>query len=241
MEINPLEPVQTDMVRNINRIDPVDVKKFVVNESEMHALKNGTSRFHLSRAEFALIMKNRPLIKYRPLKNSFTKRGDMKILAGALEIKPSWIDGLIDRIIENDFEDNMEYSSIDGKWEKTNHIDENKLQMIRTYVYRHGKKEAMLKFFGNEIQNTKNLMQTLYRNFNSQLDGVSGYFSRPIHVLDSETVKILQNQIYARLDEAHAAGNITDEDRLEAAQYFLNWIGKIQGDSAVQRLYREMK
>ena len=40
----------------------------------------------ISSSDYKIMMESRPLIKYRPLKNSFTKQGDMKILAQSLGI-----------------------------------------------------------------------------------------------------------------------------------------------------------
>ncbi|MBQ8212026.1 MAG: hypothetical protein IJZ27_05815, partial [Treponema sp.] len=43
----------------------------------------------ISSMDFKTMMQKRALIKFRPLKNSFTKKGDKILLAKALEINPS--------------------------------------------------------------------------------------------------------------------------------------------------------
>ena len=52
-------------------------------------------------AEFRTLMENRPLIIFKPLKNSFTKAGDKKILAKTLNIKPTLVDAYINDVTEN--------------------------------------------------------------------------------------------------------------------------------------------
>lgn len=49
-------------------------------------------------SEYNKIMENRPLIKYRPLKNSFTKRGDKILLAKSLNIPVSEVDDYVKNV-----------------------------------------------------------------------------------------------------------------------------------------------
>ena len=52
-------------------------------------------------SEFKDMMGKRAIIKFRPLKNSFTKKGDKILLAKALEINPSDINGYIKNVSES--------------------------------------------------------------------------------------------------------------------------------------------
>ena len=52
----------------------------------------------ISSLEYKTLMQNRKLQKFRPLKNSFTKKGDKLILAKALNINPSNINSYIKNV-----------------------------------------------------------------------------------------------------------------------------------------------
>ena len=87
-------------------------------------------------------MANRPLIKFRPLKNSFTKQGDDIILAQALDINKKDINKYIDSVIEGNFE-------IHDRQDKDN------IEKLKTYVYRHGTKDQVIAFLEYELSDVK--------------------------------------------------------------------------------------
>lgn len=52
----------------------------------------------ISGSEFRSMMQNRPLKKFRPLKNSYTKGGDKILLAKSLGIQTCEVSGYLDKI-----------------------------------------------------------------------------------------------------------------------------------------------
>ena len=83
---------------------------------------------------FKGLMKNRPLQKFKFLKNSYTKRGDKILLAMTLGIEPPDVDEYIDGIVSKQF---SEFSDLDF-------LDKDKLDAIKTYVYRHGSADGVV-------------------------------------------------------------------------------------------------
>lgn len=86
-----------DKIQPVNSISAFDIykvlssEKLTDNQKAEFLYKNSAAiksvaESEITREEFKEIMANRPLIKFRPLKNSFTKQGDDIILAQALDI-----------------------------------------------------------------------------------------------------------------------------------------------------------
>ena len=101
----------------------------------------------ISKAEFQEIMAHRPLIRFRPLKNSFTKQGDNIILAKALNLNKMSVNKYINSVIESDF----------------SNIDKDTVEKLKTYVYRHGTKKQVVAFLEYELSDVKNILQILYK------------------------------------------------------------------------------
>lgn len=235
--IEPIKFLESLKLYEIQNTKPASVQ-YTISESNLCTLNRQNTCFHLSRAEYAMIMKNRPLIKYRPIKNLFTKKGDKVLLAKGLGIEVQDVDRIINTIIDNNFiVDNINYIN-DEHWERMFHVDENTIQMIRTYVYRHGKKEQVLKFLDNELSDMKLILKKLYHNLNSELDSVEGFYSRPCHILDNVSARRLYDNVSKRLIEAKTGGFITDEQHLTAINDTLKWIYKIQNNSDIKKAFK---
>lgn len=127
-------------------------------------------------------MSERPLIRFRPLKNSFTKKGDTIILAKSLGIAEKDIKKYINSIIENNFEiqDNLKKDNI---------------EKVKTYVFRHGTKAQVVSFLEYELSDAKTTLEKLYKTLEENSGGLCDYFSRPIHRMDNKTLGKLYNTI----------------------------------------------
>ena len=88
MKVYDIGTIDFNKIYKIMRSSKLTVaqkEKFVRN----HSLEiKGVMKTKLTSSEFTQIMNNRPLIKYRPLKNSFTKAGDKKVW-NSLSFPPS--------------------------------------------------------------------------------------------------------------------------------------------------------
>ena len=87
----------------VNRIETLDLESIykVLNSKEIteaqktkFVLSNSTNikkimKRSIDDKDFKLLMKNRAIKKFRPIKNSYTKIGDKMILAKALSLQPS--------------------------------------------------------------------------------------------------------------------------------------------------------
>ena len=187
----------------------------------------------ISDSEFKDMMGKRAIIKFRPLKNSFTKKGDKILLAKALEINPSDVNGYIKNVsnaIEN--VDNLDF------------LPKDKVEMIKTYVYRHGSKDEVVNFLDYELKHTKNRIKTLYKTLTYYTGGVADYFIRPIHRMDNKTLVRVYKIINKHIQESYANGDISDVDNKRLAKWALIRIYKIQNNSKLInaiKTYNELK
>ena len=174
----------------------------------------------ISAKEFKYIMKNRPLQKFRPLKNSFTKLGDKKLLAEMLGIPDYEVTEYISEVSEN--------------IKKTNELDfwpKNELESIRTYVYRHGSKDQLLSFLDSELKNAKDVISVIYRTLEYNAGGIADYFIRPIHKMDNKTLVKLYHIIDKNLETAEQNGSVSMVDRARISKWALIKIYSIQNNN----------
>ncbi len=181
----------------------------------------------ISSPEFQYLMKNRKLEIFKPLKNSYTKRGDKILLAQTLNIPVSEVERYIEDLSQelNDLKSLKE-------------ISPETINIIKTYVYRHGKKEQLLAFLDNELSDTQSILNSLYNTLSYNTGGVADYFARPIHHLDNHTMFNIYNIIDKNLHSAKTRGLITEPERTEAAQNALIQIYYIQNN---QRFLNALK
>ncbi len=182
----------------------------------------------ITKEEFGYMMKNRPLIRFRPLRNSFTKKGDKRLLAETLGIPEIEVNKYIENIIESNFDIRHD-------------VTRENLETVKTYVYRHGKKDEVVAFFDYELSEPKTMLKKLYRTLDDESGGLAGYFNRPIHRMDNKTLVRLYNVIDKRLKAGVDAGAFTQEKCTSTAEWALVKIYQIQNNSKLIRAYNEYK
>lgn len=220
MKVEKIEPISWEYVQKImtsNKLTEAQKAQFVrtnrVKIKEVIETK-------ITSAEFKGLMENRPLQKFRPLKNSYTKMGDKIILAKALGIEPSQVADHIKNIANSMKDvDNLDFLSIDN------------FEMIKSYVYRHGTKDELVAFLDYELTKSKHVVDSLYKNLNYYAGGIADYFIRPIHRMDNKTLVKLYNVIDKHINISRQNGIITDEESKKLAEWTLIQIYKIQNNS----------
>lgn len=216
-KINNLDFETLMNVMSSTQINEVQKTQFVKNNLPQI---NKIMVAKISSSEFKTLMDNRALIKFRPLKNSFTKRGDKLILAKALSINPSEIKIYIKNTTQAIREiDTLKFLTPD------------KMDMLKTYVYRHGSKDELVAFLDYELTQTKDVAKTLYRTLEYYSGGVADYFIRPIHRMDNKTLVKIYNVIDKNIKEAVSIGEISDADSKKIAKWALIKIYQIQNNS----------
>lgn len=200
-----------------NQLTEVQKTKFVLaNKLEISKVLDAK----ISSADYKILMKNRNLKKFRPLKNSFTKKGDKIILAKALGITPSEIAGYIKTAKENIYD-----------IKKIDFLTPEKMELLKIYIYRYGSKDDLVRFLDYELTQTKDLLKTLYTTLQYYSGGVADYFIRPIHRMDNKTLIRLFDVIdrHIKLDELE--GRFTEADSKKNALNALARIYEIQQNS----------
>lgn len=182
-------------------------------------IKNIIESTPITGKEFKFMMHNRPLIKFRPLKNSFTKRGDKKILAETLDVDPIHVDSYINEV----YEAILERGAMMHPTDKT--------EAVKTYVYRHGTKDQVVAFLDYELSKAKDLLGTLYSTLAYNTEGMADYFSRPIHRMDNETMAKLYNVIDKHLNASVETGALASTTADITAKWALVKIYEIQNNS----------
>ena len=217
----------------IDRLESIDIstihrvmtsKKLTENQKVEFFQKNRgqigqVMRTQISSEEFKIIMEHRPLIKYRLLKNSYTKLGDKIILSKVLGIKPAEVPGFVNEVTEQ----------IQNPNGVTN-ISKDRLKTIKQYVYRHGTKEQLFTFLDYELTNAADKLKVLYTTLEYHTGGVADYFVRPIHRLDNKTMVKLYKIIDKQLDTLQKSGDISQADNQKIAQWALIKIYEIQNN-----------
>jgi len=174
----------------------------------------------LTGAEYKWIMGNRPLQKFRFIKNSVTKRGDKRMLAMMLEIDPCEVDEYIENVTEAMKEVNQ-----------LGFLPKDEIDAIKTYVYRHGSKDGIVEFLDYELRTSKDLIKTLYSTLEYHTGGVADYFIRPVHRMTNLTMVRLYSVIDKNLKNALKSGSITEEEYDKTAKNALIKIYQIQNNS----------
>lgn len=232
MEIHRLEPLTLNKVYNVlsaTHISAAQKEEFVmVNRTEINELLLGK----INTASFQTIMQGRKLQLFKPLKNSYTKAGDKKILAKALGIATGDVDSYIHGISE---------AIEDGE---ITDYPKDKIEMIMTYVYRHGKKNELLNFVDYELSSAKDILGVLYRTLEYNAGGAADYFVRPIHRLDNKTIVSLYDIIDKNLKNAVRTGDLSAIDCERTSEWALVRIYEIQNNQKLKnalRLKRELE
>ncbi len=235
--------IRIEKIDNINYIGNLDLykvrqilgsNKITADQKIKFIQKNHSEILHLaeqkiSSTDFKTIMDNRPLKLFRPLKNSYTKAGDKKLLAIALGIKPMEVDGYVKNI-------NLQVRSMQDL--NSIGISPDKYEKVKTYVFRHGTKEQLINFLDYELAHAKNIIKVLYHTLEYNSGGIADYFIRPIHRLDNTTMLGIYNVVDKNLKSSRISGKISDVQAQETAEWALARIYKIQNN---QRLINAIK
>ena len=238
--------IKIDKIDKINPVGNLDLYKVleVITSSKITTdqkikfiKKNHSEISHLvdekiSSSDFKTIMNNRPLILFKPLKNSYTKAGDKKLLAIALGIKPNEVDNYIKNI-------NLQVRSMQDI--KTMGISKDNYEEVKTYIFRHGEKEQVINFLDYELSHAKNILHVLYHTLEYNSGGVADYFIRPIHRLDNGTMLGIYNVVDKNLKAGRASGKISDVQAQETAEWALARIYKIQNNQRLQNAIKLKK
>lgn len=222
-----------EKITGVNSIDTLKLHRILTSEKltdkqKAEFIKKNTTevknivKTEINKYEFEELMSERPLIRFRPLKNSFTKKGDTIILAKSLGIAEKDIKKYINSIIENNFEiqDNLKKDNI---------------EKVKTYVFRHGTKAQVVSFLEYELSDTKTTLKKLYKTLEENSGGLCDYFSRPIHRMDNKTLGKLYNTIDKSLRSAEKAGVISKAEMNSTAEWALVKIYQIQNNSKLLR------
>lgn len=220
--IDSIKPISFNEIQKILSSEKLtDAQKAEFIKKNSKEIKN-TFKEEISKTEFLQLMQNRPLIKFRPLKNSFTKKGDKILLAKSLNIKENEINNYI-------------YSIINTNFDIKENITKNNIEKVKTYIYRHGNKSQVIAFLEYELSDVKTTLEKLYKTMQDNSGGLCDYFSRPIHRMDNKTLAKLYNVIDKSLKKSVNKGNLTKEQYNSTAQWALVRIYQIQNNSKLIR------
>ena len=218
--ISGVKSIDLNTVRKILRSDKItDAQKLdFMRTNKTHIQQMVETQ--LSSTDLKTIMGNRPLKKFRPLKNSFTKAGDKIILAKSLNIQTNEVDNYIK---------NFTLRLVSQK--DITSIDKDDFEKLKTYVYRHGTKEQLVNFLDYELKDAKDILQILYKDLNYYTGGVADYFIRPIHRLDNQTMLRLYNVVDKNLQNCCNSGQISEAQNTQMAEWTLMKIYEIQNNN----------
>lgn len=231
--VNSVSPITLNKVYEVltsNKISQAQKTEFMrQNKTEIRRALD----VKLSGLDFKGLMENRPLQKFKPIKNSFTKRGDKILLAKTLDIEPCEVDNYI-KNAENSI------TKING----LDFLPKDKLDAIKSYVYRHGSIDGITIFLDYELRTSKDIIKTLYRTLEYHTGGIADYFIRPIHRMTNKTMIHLYNVIDKNIKNACNAGDINEEQADKTARWALIRIYQIQNNSKLInaiKTYKELK
>lgn len=224
MQIEPITSItKLDLstihkILSSDKITEAQKSEFVKhNQTKIHdAIKS----MHITGAEFKSMMKLRPLRKFKFLKNSFTKRGDKILLAETLGIEPSEVDGYIENVIR-DIEE----------FDDLSFLPQDKMDALKTYVYRHGSKSEVVNFLDYELRVAKDTIKELYNTLEYHTGGMADFFIRPVHRMDKNTFKHLYNVIDKHIKRCEKEGFINEADSEKIAKWALVKLYLIRNNS----------
>ena len=220
------------MINSIGKLDNLKVyeilcsQKFTCNQKALFLKEHSEEiktilKTEITKSEFLEMMKNRPLKRFRPIKNSFTKQGDKLLLAESLGINKKDINNYINNIINANFD-------------IQNNVSKTDIDKIKTYVYRHGNKDQVAAFLEYELSDVKTTLQ-----YNS--GGLCDYFFFLLHRMSNTTLGKLYNIIDKSLRASAKAGYMTETECNSHSQWALVKIYELQNNSKIIRAYNAYK
>jgi len=220
LKIDKVSVIDLDTIQRVfqsKSISATQKEQFINNnKSQIQTLLDNT----ITAKEFSILMANRPLQKFKPLKNSFTKRGDKILLAKSLNIPVSQVDNYIRKVAED-------MKKVNG----LNFLPIETFELIKNYVYRHGSVSTLTSFLNYELTYSKNVIDTLYCNLEYYSGGIADYFIRPIHRMSNKTMLNLYEVINENIYIACENGDITEKQKLDLSKYALIKLYKIKNNS----------
>ena len=289
MEINPLEILQkTHMIKhnehmnaaqaqqqspvkdrqnlqNIKETERTKRTRFNLKNSDSIQRENYTTTLCVSKKEYESIVDKRPLIKFRPLVNSFIKSSDKLLLAESLGIPKNEVDRVINETTDYllykdpksmyyDEEKVLNSLYLDSEFKRLmfekNITDEDAIKkqeqmyyeergsLIEPYIYRHGSKEQLLNYMKLQLSDAKSALKQLYNILDNECHGLYSYFERPIHVLDNHTILKMDKIIKDGLGNAQQKGYITQDMYTQNVEWALEKIYSIQSDTSLREALR---
>ena len=228
-------------ISNLPKLDTYSLHKILISDNltdyeKIRFIHNNRTQIHhimeikLSNSEFLDMMQSRPLIKFRPLKNSYTKWGDKVILAKSLGILPSQLSDYIKNV-----------TSAMQDINKMSKLPIDKMDSIKTYVFRHGTQSQVVNFLDYELKNSKDFLKTLHSTLEYGNGGMADYFIRPIHRMKNQTLIDLYNVIDTNLNRVQKSGIITEIQKHQASEWALAQICNIQYNSELSTVIKKGK
>lgn len=220
MEITKISHLDFDMLMKVldsSKITEAQKTQFLIkNQSQINTI----IEMKITSTDFENLMQKRAIQKFRPLKNSFTKHGDKILLAKGLEIAPNEVPNYIKNT-----------TNALQKVDKIDFLPTEKMEMLKTYVYRHGSKDELVTFLDYELKKAKDITKTLYRTLEYYSGGVADYFIRPIHRMDNKTLIKIYQIINKNIKQAKSTGQLSDVRSKKLAKWALIRIYQIQNNS----------
>lgn len=219
MEISSIDAVTVSKILHSQQLTDKQKAEFIKKNS--YEIKQ-IVKSEITQQELAMLMQNRPLIRFRPLKNSFTKRGDKILLAKSLGIETKDVNKYINNLLETDFD-------------TSGGVSAENIDKAKTYVFRHGTKEQVIRFLDYELSDVKFTLERLYKLLDDNSGGLVEYFSRPIHRMDNKTLAKLYNVISKNINDSVKSGCINSEKAASLSEWALVKIYQIQNNSKLIR------
>ena len=220
MRIEKIDNISLDYLRRVltsDKIDDIQKAKFInCNRVEIKE----TMQTEITSDEYKSLMDNRAIQKFRPLKNSYTKWGDKILLGKALNIPTSEVSSYVNQV-------SKDICNV----ESLNFLPADKLETIKTYVYRHGSKDELVSFLDYELSKADQLDKALYRTLKYHSGGVADYFIRPIHRMYNKTLVKLYNTVTKHLNKAKENGTLSEVENDRIAKWALVQIYHLQNNS----------
>lgn len=201
-----------------------DYQKLEFVRKNRMEIKNLMAR-KISNPEFFNMMQNRPLIKFRPLKNSYTKAGDKILFAKSVGILPSQV---------SDYVKNVTHAMSDMN--QMSSLPMDKMDAIKTYVYRHGSNEQVAILLDYELKSSKDMLKTLKKTLDYGTGGAADHYVRPIHRMTNKVLLNMFNVIDDNLKAAQASGIISSDTKETIANEVLVRLYSIQYNQKIIKL-----
>lgn len=219
-KVEPITPIYVNRILASNKL--TDAQKYQFIKENSSVIKSFSAE-EINITELKEIMKSRPLVRFRPIKNSFTKQGDKVLLAKSLNIEPKEVNQYIKNLVNTGFTD----------------TPVENIEKVKSYVYRHGTKGQVVKFLEYELSDTKFVLERLYKTLQANSGGLYDYYERPIHRMTNNNLAQLYNVIDKSLRNAEKNGAINKDQLNSTSEWALIKIYEIQNNSKLIRAYHK--